>query len=683
MDAVELNNDDHMTIHPPFVRVGSDPMPRLAGINAATAPELTPDIRRAPDVEPAPELTPDITIVIPTRGEAGNVDELIARLDRALGATKAELLFVDDSDDHTPEVIRAAASRSSRPVRLLHREPGDRQGRLGGAVVAGFKIAHAPWAVVIDGDLQHPPEAVPSIVEARLRPGIDLVYGTRYVASGDAGGLSSRGRAWVSTLSTRLTRAVFPRKLRSVSDPMSGFFAVRLDALDLATLRPVGYKVLLEILAGSRLGGTAGVPFSFQPRFSGESKASLAEGGRFLLQLAALRVGLSVSRLTQLLAFLAVGVSGVVVNTVALWLLTGGRLTAPYLLASALATNIAVVWNFALLEIWVFRKARYRSRLAGFTRFWLVNMVLLPVQLGLLALAVEVAGLPPVAANLVVLTLVFALRYLFTSAWVYSWKAVAPRVPAPQPASSASVSALTMSVVEPESGRPENERPKPLRRFAYVLRLLLPIVFTVVAFPAVALRSWHLLRSGPSAAGVVVAAVAVVVIVVLQAAPKPGDADVHDRQVDVIMALPLLATAVWLSTGLSATAPWSIRELLGGTAFLAGSALLLLGTRLTARLRWVLGLPLLTLPTMAGRPDLSWALALLVVAVVFIRAFRTREPIQAQGARPVSGELQRLPKWPVATVVVTAVACLLAFTAITATATATAVSPSPTAQHAP
>lgn len=683
MDAVELNNDDHMTIHPPYVRVGSDPMPQLAGIGAATAPDRTPDITRAPDVEPAPEFTPDITIVIPTRGEAGNVDELIARLDRALGATKAELLFVDDSDDHTPEVIRAAASRSSRPVRLLHREPGDRQGRLGGAVVAGFKIAHAPWAVVIDGDLQHPPEAVPSIVEARLRPGIDLVYGTRYVASGDAGGLSSRGRAWVSTLSTRLTRAMFPRKLRSVSDPMSGFFAVRLDALDLATLRPVGYKVLLEILAGSRLGGTAGVPFSFQPRFSGESKASLAEGGRFLLQLTALRVGLSVSRLTQLLAFLAVGVSGVVVNTVALWLLTGGRLTAPYLLASALATNIAVVWNFAVLETWVFRKARYRSRLAGFTRFWLVNMVLLPVQLGLLALAVEVAGMPPVAANLVVLTLVFVLRYLFTSAWVYSWKAVAPRVPAPQPASSASVSALTMSAVEPESGRPENERPKRLTWFAYVLRLLLPIVFTVVAFPAVAVRSWHLLHSGSSAAGVLVAAVAVVVVVVLQAAPKLGDADVHDRQVDVIMALPLLATAVWLSTGLSATAPWSIRELLAGTSFLAGSAFLLLGTRLTARLRWVLVLPLLTLPTLVGRPDLSWALALLVVAVVFIRAFLTREPIQAQAGRPVSGELQRLPKWPVATAVVTAVACLLAFTAITATATATGVSPSPTAQHAP
>jgi len=238
-----------------------------------------------------------------------------------------------------------------------------------------------------------------------------------------------------------------------------------------------------------------------------------------------------------------------------------------------------------------------------------------------------------------------------------------------------------MSAVQPNSGLPENERPKRLAQFAYVLRLLMPIVLTVVAFPAVAVRCWHLLHSGPSAAGVLVAAVAVVVIVVLQAAPKPGDADVHDRQVDVIMALPLLATAVWLSTGLSATAPGSIRELLAGNAFLAGSTLLLLGTRLTARLRWVLALPLLTLPTLAGRPDLSWALALLVVGVIFIRAFLTRKPIQAPAGRPVPGELQRLPKWPVATVVVAAVACLLAFPTITAAATG--VSPSPTAQHAP
>jgi len=396
----------------------------------------------------------DVTLVIPTRNEAGNVDELLRRLDDALGSIKAEVLFVDDSDDQTPAVIRAAAARSRRDVRLLHREAGRRDGRLGGAVIAGFHLARAPWAVVIDGDLQHPPEIVPALIRAGLSPEVDLVYGTRYNESGDAGGLNGRGREWISTLSTALAKAVFPRKLRGVSDPMSGCFAVRLSALNLPELRPAGYKVLLEILAESRLGGTVGVPYSFQPRFSGESKASLAEGGRFLLQLLALRLGLTVGRLTQLAAFLAVGVSGVGINSLALWCLSAHWFNMPYLSASVLATNIAIIWNFTLLETCVFRKVRRRSFTAGLARFWLVNMALLPVQLGLLALLVEGPGLDPVVANVVALTVVFVLRYVLTSTWVYSWSAAPTDVlPAPSqrgPAHSA-----------PRGGRHRSAPPAP------------------------------------------------------------------------------------------------------------------------------------------------------------------------------------------------------------------------------
>ena len=205
----------------------------------------------------------DVTVVVPTRDEAGNVDELVRRLDAALGSLRAEVLFVDDSDDDTPSVIRAAADRSSRPVRLLHRDPGRRDGRLGGAVVAGFRLARAPWAVVIDGDLQHP-ELVPALI-GRGSPDVDLVYGTRYVDSGDAAGLNGRVREWVSAGSTALAKAVFPRTLRAVSDPMSGLFAVRLAALDLSALRPAGYKVLLEILVRSRLRVATGVPFRSSP----------------------------------------------------------------------------------------------------------------------------------------------------------------------------------------------------------------------------------------------------------------------------------------------------------------------------------------------------------------------------------------------------------------------------------
>ena len=75
----------------------------------------------------------DVTVVVPTRDESGNVRELLNRLDNALGALSAEVLFVDDSDDETPAVISAARHWYPRPVRLLHREIGHRDSGLGGS----------------------------------------------------------------------------------------------------------------------------------------------------------------------------------------------------------------------------------------------------------------------------------------------------------------------------------------------------------------------------------------------------------------------------------------------------------------------------------------------------------------------------------------------------------------------
>jgi putative flippase GtrA len=614
----------------------------------------------------------DVTVVIPTRNEAGNVVELLRRLDDALGALRAEVLFVDDSDDETPSVIRDAAVQSRRPVRLLHREPGRREGRLGGAVVVGFQLARAPWAVVIDGDLQHPPEIVPALLREGLAPDVDLVYGTRYDASGDAGGLNGRVRELVSRLSTVLAKAVFPHRLRRVSDPMSGLFAIRLRALDLPNLKPAGYKVLLEVLAQSRLRRTAGVPYSFQERFSGQSKASLAEGVRFGVQLVALRLGVSVARLTQLAAFLVVGVSGVVVNTVALWVLSAAWLQLPYLLASVLATNVAIVWNFVMLEMWVFRKRRHGSFAAGFARFWMLNAALLPIQLGLLAVLVEGARLDPVVANVVTLVIVFVLRYVLTSTWVYSWNfapadvLVAPRrrpahaapsgraVPGPDPTIGATAERAHRRWPKGEAARP--------------LRVVLPVAATLVAFPAAAVLSWQLLSTGGLAgAGFVAVCLAGVVIVALRAAPAAGEPDVHDRQLDVILAAPLLAAAVWLSFGwptrLGPGMPWGVREVVAVTAFLVGASLLLLGTRLTARIRWALCQPLLSLPAVTGRPLLSGVLIATVVlvtaAVAVLGWLRNRAaPTESRQVNAHNGS-HPLPRWRLAAAVVFALAMAL------------------------
>lgn len=365
--------------------------------------------------------TIDVTVVVPTRHETENIAELVHRVDQALGDCRAEILFVDDSDDGTPDAIRAIMATTTRPIRLLHREPGRREGRLGGAVTAGFQLARGTWGIVIDADLQHPPEVLADFVRriATAEDDLDLIYGNRYDDSGSFDGLSGWSRRLVSQGSTLLVKGAFPRRLEKVSDPMSGLFAVRLGALDLTSLRPHGYKIMLEIIARSTIRRTEGIPYHFQPRHAGDSKASLGEGMRFLAHVLALRCGLSVEQLGRLFGFLLVGASGVVVNTAVLWGLTSAPLSVAYPVASVVATSVAIGWNFLLLRHAVYRARRSHQVWREFGRFWLLNQLLLPVQLGLLVLSVEVFGVSPVPANIVVLVAVVALRFMVTSRWVF------------------------------------------------------------------------------------------------------------------------------------------------------------------------------------------------------------------------------------------------------------------------
>jgi dolichol-phosphate mannosyltransferase len=230
-----------------------------------------------------------ISLVIPTFNESANIVELLAQLDAALPAqAPCEVIFVDDSTDDTTAVITEAARNSRLTVSVRHRQEPD--GGLGGAVAMVLREASAPWIVVMDADLQHPPALVPELVAAGERTGADLVVATRYAGGGSRAGLDGGFRKVASGGSTALAKAVFPRRLRNVSDPMSGFFAVRSTALDAGVLRPLGYKILLELIVRGRLERIAEVPYQFQDRFAGESKANFGEGLRFLRHLMVLRV---------------------------------------------------------------------------------------------------------------------------------------------------------------------------------------------------------------------------------------------------------------------------------------------------------------------------------------------------------------------------------------------------------
>lgn len=232
-----------------------------------------------------------LSVVVPTRNEALNVGPLAARLQAALSGTVGgwELIFVDDSDDNTPEVVRrlADAVGVGSPVRLLHRQRGVRSGGLGGAVRDGFDIARGRVLAVMDADLQHPPEVLPALIAPVLSGEADLVAGSRYGWAGADAGLSSPWRHLVSGGCRWLVHLSVPSS-RPLQDPLSGLFALRRSLLDDVQLRPAGYKILLEVTVRARPATVANMGFNFAPRHAGRSKASLREGLVFMRHLARL-----------------------------------------------------------------------------------------------------------------------------------------------------------------------------------------------------------------------------------------------------------------------------------------------------------------------------------------------------------------------------------------------------------
>jgi glycosyltransferase involved in cell wall biosynthesis len=235
----------------------------------------------------AASSVPAVTVVVPTRGEAANVTELVRRLECVL-RTGLEVVFVDDSSDETPAVIRETSRTAAIPIRLIHRPPGRRGDGLSGAVVEGLRAARARVVCVMDGDLQHPPELLPQLLRRGIEDDLDIVVASRRHRGGSTANFGVV-RALLSEVSTFAARALFPLRLRPVSDPMSGFFLVRRDAVELERLHPRGFKILLELLLRNRGLRVGEVPFHFGRRNAGDSKASLGQGLLYLRQLAALR----------------------------------------------------------------------------------------------------------------------------------------------------------------------------------------------------------------------------------------------------------------------------------------------------------------------------------------------------------------------------------------------------------
>ncbi|HET9337282.1 MAG TPA: glycosyltransferase family 2 protein [Sphingomicrobium sp.] len=312
------------------------------------------------------EASLQLSVVVPTLNEFGNVELLLEKLGVALAGIEWEAIFVDDgSTDGTPELLTRIA-QADRRVRMIRRI--GRRG-LASAVVEGALASTTPVIAVIDADLQHDETILPDLYRAIAEGGYELAIGTRYAGNGSTGEWAE-DRLKISRFATALASPIMKTRM---SDPMSGLFAVRRDVLLEAApkLSTVGYKILLDIAASHpRPLRLAEVGYTFGTRQHGESKLDEMVALEYVELLLDKAIGRFVP--VKLIQFGAIGMLGVGVHLFILYftLIAG----TSFAFAQAAAVLGAMTFNFALNNKFTYRDRQLKGLawIGGLFSFYLV-----------------------------------------------------------------------------------------------------------------------------------------------------------------------------------------------------------------------------------------------------------------------------------------------------------------------
>jgi len=211
------------------------------------------------------------TIIIPTYQEAANIPELVKRIANVdFDKRSFEVLLVDDdSQDGSREMI-CHLSREYPWLKMIVR---DKQRDLSQSIIQGFKEARYPILVTMDADLSHPPEKIAMMLTLLDQPDVDMVIGSRYIKGGSVDTnwpfirkLTSRTAAWIARIFL----------LSPVKDPLSGFLAMKKSTFIAGdTLKPIGWKIGLELMVKCRCKNIQEIPIHFSERCRGKSKLNM------------------------------------------------------------------------------------------------------------------------------------------------------------------------------------------------------------------------------------------------------------------------------------------------------------------------------------------------------------------------------------------------------------------------
>jgi dolichol-phosphate mannosyltransferase len=247
------------------------------------ASDPSPQIEHSEGVASNDTTQPDVLIVIPALNERENLELLLPLLQDTLAQLElnAEIIVIDGGS-HDDSQLAAQ--------RLGARVVGQNDRGYGGALLAGFAAANAPYVVTMDADLSHPPKFLKEFWEQRQEA--DLLVASRYVPGGRAD--MGIGRRVLSTILNRTYALLLGIKLRDLS---SGFRMYQRQVVVKLDLQARDFDVLEEILVKIYVDGgrIREVPFHYQVRNSGESHAKLMKFGwaylKTLLRMCRLRYG--------------------------------------------------------------------------------------------------------------------------------------------------------------------------------------------------------------------------------------------------------------------------------------------------------------------------------------------------------------------------------------------------------
>jgi dolichol-phosphate mannosyltransferase len=245
-------------------------------------------------------------------------------------------------------------------------------------------LARGEICVVMDADLSHPVEKIPDMIRPILEGKCDATVGSRYVVGGGA-------QHWPLVRKIVSKGAgLLAKGVTVLSDPTSGFMAVRRSLLDGATLDPLGWKIVLEVVVKTK-SRVMEIPIVFADRVEGQSKLGFkaqVDYLRHLGRLYAYRYPLFV----EFLKFCLVGLTGLVVDTAVLVSLVDHAALDPRF-AAVFAFAAAVSWNYLFNRIWAFESGRSTPVSRSYVFFVFICLGGLGVRIAVMHLLIEYAGM--------------------------------------------------------------------------------------------------------------------------------------------------------------------------------------------------------------------------------------------------------------------------------------------------